>query len=110
MDMSLSKFREIEDREGWHATVHGVIKSQTQLKDWTTNVTDDRMNGYPQNHLAQKLWNKDINSSPSDYVASFQILGLITAHLSEKISCPAVFILALFTYKPQPCIKQTQDT
>ena len=33
-DMSLSKFREIvKDREPWHAAVHGVAKSQTQLRD-----------------------------------------------------------------------------
>ena len=31
-DMSLSKFQEIvKDREAWHAAVHGVAKSQTQL-------------------------------------------------------------------------------
>ena len=30
MDMSLSKLWEIvKDREGWHATVHGVSKNQT---------------------------------------------------------------------------------
>ena len=32
MDMSLSKLWETEkDREGWHAVVHGVTMSQTQL-------------------------------------------------------------------------------
>ena len=33
MDMSLKTLGEIvEDREVWHAAVHGVGKSQTQLK------------------------------------------------------------------------------
>ena len=32
MDMSLSKLQEmVKDREAWHAAVHRVTKSQTQL-------------------------------------------------------------------------------
>ena len=36
MDMSLGK---VKDREAWHATLHGVSKSWTQLRDWTRITT-----------------------------------------------------------------------
>ena len=36
-DMSLSKlWKMAKHREAWHAAVHGVSKSQTQLSSWTT--------------------------------------------------------------------------
>ena len=34
MDMSLSELQElVRDREAWHAAIHGVTKSWTQLSD-----------------------------------------------------------------------------
>ena len=36
MDVSLSELRKlVMDREAWHAAIHGVPKSRTQLSDWT---------------------------------------------------------------------------
>ena len=37
MDMSLGELWEtVKDREAWRVVVHGVAKSQTWLRDWTT--------------------------------------------------------------------------
>ena len=34
LDMSLSKLRRVvKDREAWHASVHGMAKSYTQVSD-----------------------------------------------------------------------------
>ena len=39
MDMSLSRLLElVMDREAWHPTVHGVVKSQTGLSNWTDAI------------------------------------------------------------------------
>ena len=45
MNMSLSKLWEIvKDGESWHATFHGVTKSQTWLSDWTTTNNNNNNN------------------------------------------------------------------
>ena len=45
MDMSLSRFWEtMKDRDAWHAAVHGIIKSRTQLSDWTTTMANHLIN------------------------------------------------------------------
>ena len=43
MDMSFSKLQKIvKDREAWHAVVHGISKSRTQLSNWTTKTKRKR--------------------------------------------------------------------
>ena len=43
-NMSLSKVQEmVKDREAWHAAVHRVAKSQTQLSDRTTNEQEESL-------------------------------------------------------------------
>ena len=59
MDMSLSKLQQIvKGREAWHAVVHGVTKSWTQLSNWTTTkitVMALRPNSLSINHMLNTM-------------------------------------------------------
>ena len=50
----------VMDREAWHAAVHGVVKSRTQLSNWTElniffkstlNILQERSQARPQNKV-----------------------------------------------------------
>ena len=83
MDMNLGKFWEmVRDREAWHAAVHGVTKSQTQLRDWTTKrKLEDSLNCFAgeKSEVAQSC---QTACDPVDCsLPSFSIHGILQARI-----------------------------
>ena len=68
-EMSLSRLLELVDREAWHAVVHGITKSQTQLSDWTEmmphSVPRQNLLG-SWVHCAQRTWHQNITTTILD--------------------------------------------
>ena len=74
-DMNLSKLREmVEDREAWHAAVHGVAKSRKWLSEWIT--TKFRSKAPPPTH-SKLCWDIGFGGSWGSGVCWFLLLGYL---------------------------------
>ena len=92
VDMSWSKLQEVvKDREAWHAAVHGVTKSWTQLSDWTT-ITHWIMTLYSSLLLA-----------PGNCYSTFYLYGFAySRHLNVHPLLSVLFHLAWYVSKVCP--------
>ena len=93
LDMNLSNLWEmVKDREAWCATVHGVVKSGTQLSNWATAATN-RAVAIPQLHY--QIAPKDSGDSPR--FTAYRYCWVSNLHTDCLINHPALPQVKLLT-------------
>ena len=89
MDLSLSELRELViDREAWHAAIHGVTKSWTQLRDWTELKMHSVIICY-----TYTLWENDHNQTNTSIISHSSCVFVVWIF--------KIILLASFKYTTQ---------
>ena len=85
MDVSLSKLQEtVKDRESWHAAVHRVSKSQTQLSVWAKQTKERNWHRF-RSSIMSGLDCVGFLLSPPDYRMAVTFLGIYILDEKEKM-------------------------
>ena len=93
MDMNLGKLQEIvRDREAWHATVHGVAKSQTQLSNSTATTTTNQQDGHADSTTGNRI------------LASFHIIRTENRFQEPQNRCR--ILILNFLLRSSMCVSQ----
>ena len=95
MDMSLSKLQKlVMDRKAWHAVVHGITNSRTQLSNWTElnwNLTSELVCFYPSNE-----WHSSLVKRKQGFFCCCCFL-LVTTMISTEWIC-VIYIYGINIY------------
>ena len=94
------------DREVWHAAVHGVAKSQTQLSDWTTREKHLKYSIYSNDKISQQAgnWRNFLNlkmqNNQNSYISGSSVDGTTFLKSSLAVSYKVKHMYTLWTSNP----------